>query len=196
MTLQMMLEIVRQQFPDKMDTQVRIDLNSAYRMYSEETRLPFMNFDIVQNTDGVLAIAQGATLTPSRGWYLLPVNVNNVVVVTLFDSRNNEIFVPDYHIEYIGRRFGILDLNNMVYSGDGLPTPIVLIRFGCSVEPVELSVDTDVPDYPDAFHQGLVDHVLAKYFGYKGILQQSGWFRSSYQTHVQAGKRYFNRNIQ
>jgi hypothetical protein len=190
-----MLEMVRQQFPDKMDTQVRIDLNNAYRMYSEETRLPFTNFDVIEHNDD-LVIGDLPALVRSRGWYMLPINVNNVVTVTAYNAQDNEVDMPDYHIEYVGRRFGILDLNNMVYQNNGLPSGIALLRFGCSVEPEALSIDSDVPDYPESFHAGLVDHVLSQYYSYKGVLQQSGWFRSAYQNQVMAGKRYFNRNIQ
>ena len=151
MTLMTMLEVIKQQFPDKMEAQIRMDLNNAYCLYSEETRLPFENIDVtvrsgvlsvdgptvIEDTvDGPVAVMTPIVLVRTRGWYALPERVNNVIVVTGFDARNNEVSILDFHVENIGRTFGILTLNNFVYEKDGLPSGIAMLRFGCSVTPM------------------------------------------------------------
>jgi hypothetical protein len=86
-------------------------------------------------------------------------------------------------------------MHDSLVMGGRLPSGIARLRFKVTLIPSALTQDTHSPDLPEQFHQALVDHVLAKYFALKGILQQSGWFRSSYQALVVAGKRYFNRNL-
>jgi hypothetical protein len=194
MTLQAMLEMIRQVFPEKQEAQVRMDLNNAYRMYCEETRLPIDDFDVTVS-GGTLAIS-GASLTVKDGWYVLPSPVKDIITITAYDAQDKTVERPEYIIGFLGRQFNIMDIMyDTLLVGGSLPSGVTRIRFRCSITPAPLASDSDVPDLPEQFHEALVDHVLTKYFAIKGILQQSGWFRSSYQALVTAGKRYFNRNI-
>jgi hypothetical protein len=194
MTLQTMLETIRATFPDKQEAQVKLDLNAAYAQYGEESRLPFQDFQVVVNA-GVLAI--GSTpLTQAYSWYSLPAPAKEILIVAAYDVNNNVVDVPDYSISFVGNMFQILDLHDSLYLGGGFPVGIARLRFRCSVIITPLSADSDVPAYPAQFHQGLVDHVYAKYYALKGVLQNAGWFKSSYASYVAAGKRYFNANIQ
>jgi hypothetical protein len=203
MTLLTMIEVVKQSFPALTEAQVKLDLNNAYRLYSEDTRLPFEDFDVVidmnhlcwQEDRGGGTIAT-TPLEIKQGDYILPSPVSEIFGVTAYDSLGNVVDKPEYCIWYLKNLFNISDImhDSLLVSGT-LPSGIARLRFRCSVIPPVMSLDDDEPNLPEQFHQALIDHVLMKHFALRGVLQQSGWFRSSYQALVTAGKRFFNRTF-
>lgn len=157
MIFQQIVENIREVFPDKTETQVKIDINTAQKAFAQKTRCNIKDADLTLN--GTLILSYPSDM-------IVPVSIQ------AFDAATAGNKLDDI-LEWTVTR-GKVELIDLADSDSlTMPADVKRLSMKYSAYPAALTTDTQVPDLPSEFHEALEYAILAKYAQKAGKWQQA-----------------------
>jgi hypothetical protein len=169
MTLNNMVEVIRELHPSVGRTQIIFDINHALVEFARLTRLLYAKTQLYDTTDKV-SEDQSLFLTRWR----MPIEVYEVLLVD--QVYKEDFFLEDNILVVKWVNHYVKDLN------------IEYIRY-----PMAIHLDADTPEIPDEFHYAIVARVLERYFARDAKnMQVALYWGTIYREKVVEAKRYSN----
>ena len=160
MTLQQIVENILEVFPQKTETQVQLDVNSALRRFVEKTKCYIKDADLTLN--GTLILSYPTDM-------LVPISVQ------AFDALSAGNKLDDLLEWQINRsKIEFLDLDDV--TSLTMPSDVLRLSIRYAAYAPALTTDAGVPAIPAEFHEALECAVLAKYSQKAGKWQQAREF--------------------
>lgn len=193
MTFQNIFEQIFQIFPELGETQIKMDINSAYLDYCNKTEL-LSNYYEETPQIGVVS-------------YYLPDDVNAIYDVKFFDVNGKEL-TGSNTLKFSIDQGAITFYNYFGSDIQEIPSNIGKIVYYYTATPSKLIDDSQSPLVPDEFHSALVSGVLKDYFAKFKIdkvmqdgniikmidLNVASYHDREYQKKVIEGKKYALKN--
>jgi hypothetical protein len=174
MTLQQIVENVLDAFPQKTDTQIKIDVNQAQKRFVEKTRCYIKDADLTLN--GTLILSYPSDM-------IAPISIQ------LFDSVTNRLD-DVVQWEVVRSKIEFTDLDDV--TSLIMPADIARMSLKYAAYPVALTADGHYSEIPPEFHEALEYAVLAKYYQKAGKWQQARECLQIYSQFVLDAKCYAN----
>jgi len=174
MTLQQIVENVLDAFPQKTDTQIKIDVNQAQKRFVEKTRCYIKDADLTLN--GTLILSYPSDM-------IAPISIQ------LFDSTTNRL-EDLVQWEVVRAKIEFTDLDDV--TSLTMPSDIARASLKYAAYPAALTADANYSEIPAEFHEALEYAVLAKYYQKAGKWQQARECLQIYSQFVLDAKCYAN----
>jgi len=189
MTFENMVEMVKSSHPDASVTLIKTLINTNLKKFCTENRLLRGKQALLEvgttptyttQTAAEIAAMTGKAVMKGNGSYFgtLATDINFVTGVQYLNSDKRPLYVPDVDMPWYmdGKKnlwFGYSDTTALTEGISGIVVEYIAI-------PATLSLESDVPTFPEDFHEAIPYMVMMKLHGNANDMARMGFFRQQY----------------